>query len=683
MSLVDVVDEVLALLEGDERMRFTLDGQMAPLDDYLEIRPEREEQIRRFVEKGQLAVGPWQTLPDEFLVSGESLFRNLEVGLERASQFGRPMLVGYIPDSFGHIAQMPQILRTFGIARAALWRGVPSEITTHSFLWEAPDGSNVSAQYLPEDGYSNAAYAFGGKDTPEIVEERLRPWFGDDPMLGMVGTDHMPPVRDLPDRIPADAHVATLTEYFEAIDGTTPPVGWHGELRSASRANLLPNVVSARIDIKQACARAERALERYGEPLQALYGDEWPEQFLRIAWSRLLQNSAHDSICGCSTDEVSAQVLVRYAEAEQIGTELALRAVQRIAVDTPGDCTVVVNPSPFRRREIVELPDGALAHVEAPALGWTTARAPEQNPVPGTEPPVAFDLSTLRIVDGGDYGDSYTYAPPPTDRLVDDPVETSTDVVEDGPLRRRAVERRVYEWPRGLNGTRRSDDVERVEVTLTAETRTGEPFVRLRIELDNPCDDHRVRVHVPLPEPADTTRAEGQFAIVERPRLQEAGFGEDGLGAYPASGFVSAGGIALLFEHVSEYELVGDRELAVTVLRSTGLISRADNPYRPVNAGPEVPIPDAQMRKPHVFSFAWCPDVGNAVVHAEAYRHPFLTAPGGTGDRREQSGPEFPGLVLSSLRRRDGKLVARVANESDEPVGDLRPWEIRELTLEG
>jgi alpha-mannosidase len=248
-------------------------------------------------------------------------------------------------------------------------------------------------------------------------------------------------------------------------------------------------------------------------------------------------------------------------------------------------------------------------------------------------------------------------------------------------LRSRFAEYRTYQWPRGLDGSRRGDDLVDVEVGIFAEMRAGEPFVRLRVELDNPCSDHRLRVHVPLPERAETTRAEGQFAIVERPRLQEGGHGEDGLGAYPASAFVVAGGIALLFEHVAEYELVGERELAVTVLRSIGLISRRDNPFRRENAGPEVPIPDAQMRKPHVFSFALCPDVDGVLEHAEAYRHPFLTAPGGTGERREHAGPAFPDLALSSLRRRDGALVARIVNERDVPAGDLRPCEIRELTL--
>ncbi|HKA25832.1 MAG TPA: hypothetical protein VKD88_00540, partial [Gaiellaceae bacterium] len=73
VSLVDVVDEVLDLLEADERYRFTLDGQLIPIDDYLEIRPLAEPRIRRLVEGGRLAIGPWESLMDEFLVGGESI----------------------------------------------------------------------------------------------------------------------------------------------------------------------------------------------------------------------------------------------------------------------------------------------------------------------------------------------------------------------------------------------------------------------------------------------------------------------------------------------------------------------------------------------------------------------------------------------------------------------------------
>ena len=123
ISLVDVVDHVLDELERDERLRFTLDGQLATVDDYLEIRPEAESRIRALVESGRLAIGPWQTLVDEFLVDGETIARNLETGLARAAELGGTMRVGYLPDMFGHVAQMPQILRSEGIATAVVVTG--------------------------------------------------------------------------------------------------------------------------------------------------------------------------------------------------------------------------------------------------------------------------------------------------------------------------------------------------------------------------------------------------------------------------------------------------------------------------------------------------------------------------------------------------------------------------------
>ncbi|MBA2254447.1 MAG: hypothetical protein H0W07_04970 [Chloroflexi bacterium] len=110
MRLVDLVDDVLARLESEPSFRFTLDGQLATVDDYLEIRPGSEERIRRFVREGRLAIGPWLILMDEFLVSGETIVRNLQRGWARAEEMGGPMRIGYLPDMFGHIAQMPQIL---------------------------------------------------------------------------------------------------------------------------------------------------------------------------------------------------------------------------------------------------------------------------------------------------------------------------------------------------------------------------------------------------------------------------------------------------------------------------------------------------------------------------------------------------------------------------------------------
>jgi alpha-mannosidase len=500
----------------------------------------------------------------------------------------------------------------------------------------------------------------------------------------------------------------------------------------------------------------------------------------------MFQNSAHDSICGCSTDEVSAQVLVRYAEAEQIGRELAQRAVARIAAEVPRGAFVVVNPSPRERSELVEfevvvpdeweaveleLPDGSrvptqeierqepllwetklagadvplviarrlhgrelfgrivngfwiqdrqatlevgdepdpewldveqlvrevtfataagewtlrvvaqpkrtvLASVTAPPLGWTSVRPVR---VSGSDPKTwpSSDVSQLaRIVRGGDVGDSYNYAPPPGDVLVDTPTEERLETVEDGPLRRIEVLHRTYVW-----------DGRQVETRTRFEQRAGEQFVRVRIDFDNPCDDQRVRVHVPLREPGDRSYAEGQFGIVERGLEPEGGYGEVAIPTYPAASFVAAGGVALLLDHVTEYEVTGD-ELALTVLRSTGLISRTQHPWREDPAGPALPIPAAQLRGPRSFSFAYYPSTETILEQAERYRHPFLTAhgTGQPGDLQSRTGPVLESdssVVLTALQ--PGR--ARIVNESPDPQTahfagqqlELRPWEIRTI----
>ena len=156
MQLVDLVDRVLEMLDADPEFAFTLDGQLATIDDYLEIRPEQAERIVAHVASGRLAIGPWQILMDEFLVSGETLARNLEMGWRRAEDFGGPMRVGYLPDMFGHVAQMPQLLQLFGFHHAVVWRGVPAAIDRSGFWWSSPDGSTVRAEYLPQ-GYGNGA----------------------------------------------------------------------------------------------------------------------------------------------------------------------------------------------------------------------------------------------------------------------------------------------------------------------------------------------------------------------------------------------------------------------------------------------------------------------------------------------------------------------------------------------
>jgi alpha-mannosidase len=383
MRLVKLLDALLPMLERDmSYARFLLDGQTVVVDDYLEIRPHAADALRRLAASGRVSLGPWMVLMDEFMVSGETIVRDLQMGLARASELGGAMPVGYLPDMFGHVAQMPQLLHLAGMDHAVVWRGVPAAVDKTAFWWEAPDGSRVRCEYL-YGSYSN------GRDLPgdakglvlraadyeqELGDFRL----GD--MLLMNGTDHQMPQPWL-GRVVAEANeqqadyefvVTSLPEHLarQPVDGL-PTV--RGELRSGARANLLMGVASNRVDVHQACAAAERALERRAEPLGALFvpPDAYPHALSALAWRKLVLNSAHDSSCACSHDEVVDQVLVRYFEARQIADGLARDAMHALAadVDAPAGSTVVANPTPRARRGVVDVtvPGDGPCHFVTPA----------------------------------------------------------------------------------------------------------------------------------------------------------------------------------------------------------------------------------------------------------------------------------------------------------------------------
>ncbi|MGO9876227.1 MAG: glycoside hydrolase family 38 C-terminal domain-containing protein [Acidimicrobiia bacterium] len=369
MRLVKLLDGLLPMLESDPSYaRYLLDGQTVVIDDYLEIRPEARAALQRLAGAGRISIGPWMVLMDEFMVSGETLIRDLQYGLARGSELGGAMQVGYLPDMFGHVAQMPQLIRLAGMGHAVVWRGVPAVVAQSAFWWEAPDGSRVRAEYL-YGSYSN------GRDLPsdakglvaravdyehELGTARLGS------MLLMNGTDHQMPQPWL-GAVVADANaqqddyrfaITSLAEYLpeQPTDGL---VTVNGELRSGARANLLMGVGSNRVDVHRACAAAERSLERRAEPLSALFvpADRYPAALADVAWRNLVCNSAHDSSCACSVDEVVDQVLVRYADARQIGDGLTRDAVHALAaqVDVPSGASVVVNPTARARTGLVEV----------------------------------------------------------------------------------------------------------------------------------------------------------------------------------------------------------------------------------------------------------------------------------------------------------------------------------------
>jgi len=384
LRLLRLVDSLLDLLERSPAYRcFTLDGQAVVLDDYLEVRPGAAERIAKLVGAGRLRIGPWYVLPDEWLVSGEALIRNLRVGLARCRRFGGAMEIGYVPDQFGHVGQLPQIFRGYGFADAVLWRGVGETVEQTFFTWQAPDGSRVRAAWLAQS-YGNAAYLPADeaelarrvrRDAAALARRSPIP-----SLLLMNGNDHALPDPALPERLaraaaladPAfDWEIGGFAEYLARADGElSGELALHeGELRSGLRAPLLPGCASARMPQKVRDFENDRLLTAWLEPLSAWWqrlGGDPDLELLEHLWSVALENHPHDSICGCSVDAVHEQMETRFARVRELAGARLAEVFGALAARVAGEGDVVVaflpGPSGASPVEVdVELPAGRLA----------------------------------------------------------------------------------------------------------------------------------------------------------------------------------------------------------------------------------------------------------------------------------------------------------------------------------
>jgi hypothetical protein len=340
--LVALIDEVLDGVAGSPIL---LDGQAVVLEDYLEIRPERSADISTALRQGALEAGPWYVLADSLIPSGEGLVRNLLAGRRvlRSLRAVAPDVL-YCPDSFGHPASLPAIAAGFGYATVILWRGYggASHPQQDTARWQSPDESSVILYHLPPDGYE-----FGSHLPPEpdaaahrwkSIREVLEPRSTTGLVLLTVGADHHAPQKNLdvviaalkdvvaPDtvvRSSIDAFGRELGERASTID--LPAI--QGELRdSYGYTWTLQGTLAARAALKRRYALTERLLVRDAEPwaaLARLRGDGVDRRHLaRAAWRQVLLCQPHDTLCGCSIDDVATAMSTRLDEAAAAAIEL-------------------------------------------------------------------------------------------------------------------------------------------------------------------------------------------------------------------------------------------------------------------------------------------------------------------------------------------------------------------------
>lgn len=394
MKLIELVDNILDKAENDPEFGgFFLDGQVIAIDDYLEIRPEKRAQVEKCIREGKIQTGPWYILQDEFLTSGEACVRNLQVGMQEAEQYGAVGNVGYFPDAFGNAGQMPQVLKQAGMEAVVFGRGVKPigpnnevtggqyESTYSEMMWESPDGTKLPG-ILFANWYNNGVEIPVDEAEAKVYWDKkladARKFAATHQLLLMNGCDHQPLQKNITEAIRVARKLypdiefihSDFKKYVEAMEKEISEnfSTVKGELTSQETDGrwTLANTASSWIGLKQDNRAGETALERKAEPAAAMaqvFGKTYPEDQMTYSWKKLMQNHPHDSICGCSVDEVNEEMKTRFAKSRQVADAIYEESVEYLTnkVNTaalPGDGEkipfVVWNTSGVAKTQVVE-----------------------------------------------------------------------------------------------------------------------------------------------------------------------------------------------------------------------------------------------------------------------------------------------------------------------------------------
>ena len=394
MKLIELVDNILDKAENDPEFGgFFLDGQVIAIDDYLEIRPEKRAQVEKCIREGKIQTGPWYILQDEFLTSGEACVRNLQVGMQEAEQYGAVGNVGYFPDAFGNAGQMPQVLKQAGMEAVVFGRGVKPigpnnevtggqyESTYSEMMWESPDGTKLPG-ILFANWYNNGVEIPVDEAEAKVYWDKkladARKFAATHQLLLMNGCDHQPLQKNITEAIRVARKLypdiefihSDFKKYVEAMEKEISEnfSTVKGELTSQETDGrwTLANTASSWIGLKQDNRAGETALERKAEPAAAMaqvFGKTYPEDQMTYSWKKLMQNHPHDSICGCSVDEVNEEMKTRFAKSRQVADAIYEESVEYLTnkVNTaalPGDGEkipfVVWNTSGTAKTQVVE-----------------------------------------------------------------------------------------------------------------------------------------------------------------------------------------------------------------------------------------------------------------------------------------------------------------------------------------
>ena len=596
LRLLRVFDNVLDLLEQGKIPSFYFDGQVSALLDYLELRPEKEQQIRDFIEAKKLFIGPCFTLVDEFLTDRTAFEKNLEIGMKISKNFGCTDFIGYLADTFGHSQNIPKIFKQFGIDKCVVWRGcgdIPSE-----FKFCGIDTVNLirgyfmdifSAQMTIEQ---KAEWLKGNLD--KIAEKSGKY------LLLPIGADHLGVECDISEQIEQvnkllddyEIKLSNPFEYFELVKDNFSQFEWNDELRDNSKTFILQGSYSARTKLKQYNVKCTYLLEQVNK-LQQKYGSKY-NSAIEYAYKLLLKNQAHDGICGCSTDLVHRENITRYEKIIQVANTI----IEELRLEHNFKTPVMQSPELLPEYKVIS------KHF-------------------GVENSILYDTQKIPITE--DFKTIYTLKHAPAiEKQVYLEVKNGKIFVTDNNKNRVQVEFvRYKDEGDTYNFGAVEDDLGEVAEVYSYKNNVIKTsffdiqvdfskLVNFKIVWNNKLKNRLWQVRFTLKKPLTETYSEDMNTIIKREfdpsydmrqHLPKTKGIEVATNFAPMQRYVGAQGFGIITQGLTEYE-VYNKSLLVTLLRSTGIISNPHNPSRSTPAGPPIEVAEAQQLGENIAEFS-------------------------------------------------------------------------------
>lgn len=326
------------------------------------------ERMAKLVAEHRLFIGPWYTQTDSFNVSGESIIRNLKYGISIAEKMGHCMNIGYLPDTFGHNAQMPTLLKGFGIDNIVFWRGInfDKHVKKANFFWQSLGGDRIIAYNLVH-GYGAAKNI---KATQKHLNEKIFPMVekirklsGMNEILIPSGGDqvnidpNLPAIlRAVSEQCPTSARydISSFEDYIEYLRKNSADFETYtGELKEPCYTRIHKTIGSVRYDIKKLNFEIEEFLLKRLEVIVAIamtHGIVVHTELIDKVWKMIIESHAHDSMGGCNSDPTNRDIIIRLEQAKRIAHGCFNLVVKEIASQASKENEVLVfnsRPQPY------------------------------------------------------------------------------------------------------------------------------------------------------------------------------------------------------------------------------------------------------------------------------------------------------------------------------------------------